>query len=514
MQTGQDIGTPNQGTGVSLGGWSWSMVPGSWWAEITRDITGDSVSPYNALLQALMASHGSTFQGGWSVGTAQGANSLYSQRANYVPGTQPLVPYTVWEYPTPVDPPAMPFFATQSEENWPPDGLFGVSVTLGSPVIHGTGFSTASNLIVNGTYVLGCAIPSVLYTIKSIDSDTQLTLTSDFTGPFVQNGYGQYGIYGPFNLPPNYAQVVTGDHHLCVLMRDEATGRPGKLWEGYQVYSPDGGTTWLAGAVAVWDLVTGAQRPDGAGAVTGGSMPFFPGLVRYEDALNGGVAGAYYGDCGIDILTGDNSFSSGNSPNVWPTLSGAAGYGSGSYKAGYLVYGSRLRLSAAWYAANVPGSYSTVVKNILYRLRHYGLIIEDSTNGYILELNGIGDNRWLQSDLTALAAIPVTAFEMIDTVKPQATLTGPTTITHGIAATYTINYPNTANTNFSANMYAYYSTDGTNYNSISPGPPAISNTSPSVTFSFTAPSAGSYLLKFTIPDLHWILSDPLAVTAT
>jgi hypothetical protein len=84
------------------------------WQELGRTVTSDAVAPNSS---SLLAPQGSGTLGmDSSTKTANGGNSMYEALINVVPGSQPLVPLSIWEYTTPVDPSSL--FANMSIQGW------------------------------------------------------------------------------------------------------------------------------------------------------------------------------------------------------------------------------------------------------------------------------------------------------------------------------------------------------------------------------------------------------------
>jgi hypothetical protein len=180
------------------------------------------------------------------------------------------------------------------------------------------------------------------------------------------------------------------------------------------------------------------------------------------------------------------------------------------YTTGYVPLGARFRLSAAWYAANYSG-FSTTNQAILYALRHYGAVLADW--GEVFAIEGCNDYRWDYADVANLRAIPITAFEMIDTVKPQTVLTGPASLTAGTPASITLTYTLDAkNAVYDFYYYLSYSLNGGS--PVNFGAGTVQAGAPAVSQSFTPPSAGSYSITAESPGANWLLPVPLVLTTT
>jgi hypothetical protein len=197
---------------------------------------------------------------------------------------------------------------------------------------------------------------------------------------------------------------------------------------------------------------------------------------------------------------------------VWPAPVSSNG-DNGAWKTQPLCYGARVRLNAGWVSSNI-GSFSATNQVIIRAMARYGVInVDVEQGGYKLYLSGSNDSRWSSSDVANLRTIPASAFEHIDTVKPQVSLTGPATGTHGVTASFTVRYLNAGNSNFAAGFWLAYSTNGgTSWTNAASG--NISQSSRSCVISFTPPTAGSYLVKCYTNQQYWLMPDPISFTVS
>ena len=433
-----------------------------------------------------------------SVSTDNGGNSLYGMPFNVVSGNQPLLPLTLTTYASVSDPGPVPFFPNMSIQSWPSDSsgdswINGtVALSNGSAVVTGTGTSFDSKLLPGDLIVFGNEATE--YTVKSIHSDTQLTLAQPYGGALSTG----VTAFGPFNRPPALGDINT-DYHGLVMVRNEATGGIAKLYEYYQVDSSDGGATWKSVGGAEWDLTTGAQRLDGLASSTASGLPIAPFLVTYDEAATNTI------DHPLRMIIG-----TGQSMNreVWPALSNAY---TGSATTG-IPMGARLRLSDAWYNANIA-SFPPIDQSILNALHTYGGIVEDMTNSG-LWIDGTNDDRWSTAVLEQLQTIPDSAFQVLDTIKPELSFTGPTTGQPGVAQSFNIQYLIPANTNFSADVYLQYSSDGgatwANASMVTVNP---ANEGP-LTLTWTPAAAGTYIVQTATVGVGWIPPTPITFTTT
>jgi hypothetical protein len=304
---------------------------------------------------------------------------------------------------------------------------------------------------------------------------------------------------------PTATSQPTGDNHGFVMVRNEATGGIAYLYEGYQVWWDPTNSSWAASQLSEFNLITGAPRPEFWTSSDAAGLPVSPLLVNYSEAALAAAGGPAI----------DHPFrvciSSGLSMNafVWPARHGVI---SGSATSG-LPMGSRLQLTQAWYDANI-NSFDPIDQAVVTAMYKYGVIVADLTNGGGLWLEGSNDQRWTTSELSSLAAIPDSAFQVLNTIQPAVNFTGPTTCQVGVNQTYTITYPNTQDSNFSTPIYVWWSADGGstwNFNSmftlddVNRGP---------FTATFNFPSAGTYMLRIDYGGNDWILPPNITITAT
>src|SRR6185503_3360340 len=95
---------------------------------------------------------------------------------------------------------------------------------------------------------------------------------------------------GPYPIPPD-APIEggpnadpDGDRHVLVIETTNCV-----LYELYQSFPLNGGTSWDADSFARWPLNSNALRPAGWTSADAAELPIFPGLVRYEEAVTGEI---------------------------------------------------------------------------------------------------------------------------------------------------------------------------------------------------------------------------------
>jgi hypothetical protein len=199
---------------------------------------------------------------------------------------------------------------------------------------------------------------------------------------------GPYPI--PANVPIEGGPSSGGDRHVLVI--DDAAC---KLYELYAAYPKGGGSSWIAGSGAVFDLRSNAMRPDGWTSADAAGLPIYPGLVRYDEVVQEGVI-----DHALRF-----TISRTQAGYVHPATHEA----SDDTDANLPPMGARFRMKAGYSCA----AYSLEVKVICAALKKYGMFVAD--NGSSWFVSGAHDPRWNDDALGDLKRIPGSAFEAVDT---------------------------------------------------------------------------------------------------
>jgi hypothetical protein len=319
------------------------------------------------------------------------------------------------------------------------------------------------------------------------------------------NGMSIEGWPSANTRPPSEAQARDGeDHHALLLRRDEKTGGIDRLYEYYQVASDDAGASWknLASG-AQFDLKTGAPRQEFWTSSDAAGLPIVPLLVRYDEAARGEIKHPFR-----------VCISPGLSRNrlVWPARHAVY---SGSPNTG-LPMGARLRLKQSWYEAN-RDSFSPINRAIIDAMRNYGVIVADLANGGFW-LNGVNDERWDHGELMKLRTVPVSAFEVLDTIKAPVRFSGPARGRAGNPSRFRLQHMVQEDSNFSSSLYINQSSDGGKTWSDAGLEPAWFRCDDRhrgpFDFAFTSPRAGKYLLRINYGGNDWIAPADLTFTTT
>ena len=196
---------------------------------------------------------------------------------------------------------------------------------------------------------------------------------------------------GPYPIPPDApiegGPDSDGDRHVLVVNRDNCT-----LYELFYAFpQPDG--SWHADSGAVFDLNANALRPESWTSADAAGLPILPGLVRYDEVVEGEIRHALR-------FTAPQT----RRAYIWP----ARHYASQLTGEQYPPMGQRFRLRADF---DISG-FSPEVQVILRALKTYGMILAD--NGAAWFISGVPDERWDNDVLHELHQISGSVFEAVD----------------------------------------------------------------------------------------------------
>ncbi len=193
---------------------------------------------------------------------------------------------------------------------------------------------------------------------------------------------------GPYPFPPDVPIQADVDRHATVIDRDGC-----KLYETYNTWPSNGG--FYADSGAVFDLITGAPRPDGWTSATAAGLPILPGLARYDEAVEQGE------------IRHALAFVAGGTAHKYVA---PATHSSGSTDAEFAPpMGLRVRLRADYDLSRFHG----VSLVVLRALQRYGMFVTDTAGGQFWSVAGAQDWRWPDDDLQQLKTVPVSAFEVL-----------------------------------------------------------------------------------------------------
>lgn len=204
--------------------------------------------------------------------------------------------------------------------------------------------------------------------------------------PITFTDFGDESDPGPYPIPTDADVEAGGDGHTLVVDQDDC-----KLYELY--VAERNGSGWDAASGAVFDLESNDLRPDGWTSADAAGLPIFPGLVRYEEAVEKGEI-----KHALRV-----TFSATQAGYIHP----ATHFASDETSANAPPMGMRLRLKASYNISGFTGASRVVAE----ALKKYGLIVAD--NGSNWYISGSTDSRWDDEDLNQLKDIPGSEFEVV-----------------------------------------------------------------------------------------------------
>jgi len=204
--------------------------------------------------------------------------------------------------------------------------------------------------------------------------------------------YGDESDPGPYPIPTSApiegGSSSSGDRHVLVVDVDAW-----KLYELFDAHPINGGASWHAGSGAVFDLSSNALRPAGWTSADAAGLPIFPGLVRYDEAVE------------QKAINHALRFTCPHTRKAY--LSPARHYASSDTSSNAPSMGMRVRLKANFDTTSFPPT----VRVILRSMMRYGMLLADNGSGWFV--SGAPDSRWSDDELATLSRVPSTAFEVI-----------------------------------------------------------------------------------------------------
>jgi hypothetical protein len=201
-----------------------------------------------------------------------------------------------------------------------------------------------------------------------------------------ESDHGPYPI--PSDAPIEGGTASDGDRHVIVV---DVTNRT--LYELYDAHRSGAG--WSAGSGAIFDLTSNAPRPAGWTSADAAGLPIFPGLVRYDEAVERGE------------ITHALRFTVARTQRAY--ISPATHFASESTDANLPPMGLRVRLRADFDVSPFPAE----VQAILRVLKKYGMFVAD--NGADWYISGAPDARWNDEALHSLQQVKGRDFEVVYT---------------------------------------------------------------------------------------------------
>jgi hypothetical protein len=193
---------------------------------------------------------------------------------------------------------------------------------------------------------------------------------------------------GPYPFPPDLPIQANEDRHATVLAQEEC-----RVYETYNTVRDGDG--YHADSGAVFDLISGAPRPDGWTAATASGLPILPGLIRYDEAVE------------LGEIRHALSFIAGRTAHAYVA---PATHSSGTSDATFAPpMGLRVRLRADFDLSPFKGASLAVLR----ALKKHGMFVTDNAGGQFWSVNGAKDARWSIQDLDQLKSVPASAFEVV-----------------------------------------------------------------------------------------------------
>jgi hypothetical protein len=192
----------------------------------------------------------------------------------------------------------------------------------------------------------------------------------------------------PRGVPIEGGSHSSGDRHVIVVDRAAC-----KDYELFAAYPRDGGRRWHAGSGAIFNLRSNHLRPAGWTSADAAGLPIFPGLVRYDEAVQRrAIDHALRFTCPRTrkgyVDPARHAASSDPSPSLPPM-------------------GMRVRLKASFDTT----SFSPEVRVILRAMMRHGMLLADNGSGWFV--SGAPDARWNDTHLAELSRVPSGAFEVV-----------------------------------------------------------------------------------------------------
>jgi hypothetical protein len=205
---------------------------------------------------------------------------------------------------------------------------------------------------------------------------------------FTYNDESDKGPYPiPITAPIEGGKDGKGDRHVIVVDNDN-----GILYELFNAFPQTDGS-WKADSGAIFSLKTNELRADTWTSADAAGLPIFPGLIRYDEVLQGVISHA------IRFTTNQTK-----KEYVWPARHAASSLKDDKFP----PMGQRFRLKGNFDSSN----YSKDMKVIITALQTYGMILAD--NGSPWYLSGAPDDRWNNDVLRELKKIKGSDFEAVD----------------------------------------------------------------------------------------------------
>ncbi|MEZ5942573.1 MAG: hypothetical protein R3C18_14360 [Planctomycetaceae bacterium] len=210
--------------------------------------------------------------------------------------------------------------------------------------------------------------------------------------PISFTAYGDQSDPGPYPIPADVpvegAPNIDGDRHVIIVDRDNH-----KLYELFRAFSIANGQMWRADSGAIFDLHSNAKRPEGWTSADAAGLPIFPGLVRYEEAVE------------LGEIKHALRFTVAKTRRAY--VAPASHHASRDENPLLPPMGMRVRLKADFDISDYPAEAQVILKC----LKKYGMILAD--NGSDWYISGAPDPRWNNDTLRTLRQVKGSDLEVI-----------------------------------------------------------------------------------------------------
>ena len=234
-------------------------------------------------------------------------------------------------------------------------------------------FGTAWNGVPNGIpyeVVDATAVPSVPVAFQYPD----------------ESDPGPYPV--PMTAPIEGGPASSGDRHVIVIDRQRW-----RLYELFDAHPEPAMKRWRAGSGAIFDLRSNSPRPAGWTSADAAGLPIFPGLARYDEAVE------------VGVIRHALRFTCARTRRAY--IAPARHFASASNDPGLPPMGMRVRLRAGFDVSSFAGA----ARVILTALKTYGMILAD--NGSDWFVSGAPDPRWNDEELGTLRRVRGADFEVV-----------------------------------------------------------------------------------------------------
>ena len=201
-----------------------------------------------------------------------------------------------------------------------------------------------------------------------------------------ESDLGLYPI--PPHAPIEGGAAADGDRHMLIV--DPAHGR---LYELFGVRKT--GDVWQAGSGATFDLGSNQLRPAGWTSADAAGLPILPGLVRYDEVVEGRE------------IRHALRFTAKTTRRAY--VHPARHWASRHTDAKLPPMGLRVRLKASYDFSRFPAPAQV----ILAALKKYGMLLADNGGNWFI--TGAPDSRWNDDELASLKRVKGKDLEVVQT---------------------------------------------------------------------------------------------------